>query len=485
MSDPVPASEAPEGPPKEIDEDADVEAGEDIAQGETAPAIGLTNKMVRKIEAALDDNNLRRVEKRLARLHSADLADLLERLSKDDRDTVIDLIRPQLQVDAEVLTHLDEDVREQVLERLEPEEIAGAMVELDSDDAVDLIEDLDQEDREQILASMPTAARLLVEEGLTFPENSAGRLMQREFVAVPMFWTVGKSIDYLRVADDLPDDFYALLVVDPMYRPVGTAVLSQVLRSKRSVKVDSLVSAEVYPVAATMDQEEVAYLFRQYGMVSAPVVDDAGRLIGVITVDDVVAVIDEEAEEDLLKLGGVSEDDIYRDVLATTRSRMSWLGVNLLTAIVASAVIALFESTIEKAVALAVLMPIVASMGGNAGTQSMTVAVRALSMKELTTSNAARVVWKEVMVGTLNGLMFAAVAGGLTWFWSRDPVLSAVIGAAMIINLVVAGFSGAMIPLMLEKIGVDPAVASGVFLTTVTDVIGFFAFLGLAALVLL
>ncbi len=485
MSDPSPASEAPEEAPEEIGEDADVEAGEDIAQEEATPAIGLTNKMVRKIEAALDDNNLRRVEKRLARLHSADLADLLERLSKDDRDTVIDLIRPQLQVDAEVLTHLDEDVREQVLERLEPEEIAGAMVELDSDDAVDLIEDLDEEDREQILASMPTAARLLVEEGLTFPENSAGRLMQREFVAVPMFWTVGKSIDYLRVADDLPDDFYALFVVDPMYRPVGTAVLSQVLRSRRSVKVDTLVSAEVHPVGAAMDQEEVAYLFRQYGMVSAPVVDDAGRLIGVVTVDDVMEVIDEEAEEDLLKLGGVSEDDIYRDVLTTTRSRMSWLGINLLTAIAASAVIALFESTIEKAVALAVLMPIVASMGGNAGTQTLTVAVRALAMKELTTSNAARVVWKEVIVGTLSGLMFAAVAGGLTWIWSRDPLLSAVIGAAMIINLVVAGFSGAMIPLMLEKMKVDPAVASGVFLTTVTDVIGFFAFLGLAALVLL
>ncbi len=473
MSDPVLAPETPE-----------TESGEAPPDDVQLP-IGLTDKLVRKIEKALDAHNLRKVEKRLAGLHSADLADLLERLHKDDRDTVIDLIRPQLQIDADVLTHLQEDVREQVLERLEPEEIAGALVELDSDDALDVVEDLDEEEREQILASMPTAARMLVEEGLTFPENSAGRLMQREFVAVPMFWTVGKTIDYLRAADDLPDDFYALFVVDPTFRPVGTAVLSRVLRSKRSVKVETLVSDEVHPVAAGLDQEEVAFLFRQYGMVSAPVVDESDRLIGVITVDDVVTVIDEEAEEDLLKLGGVSADDIYRDVLNTTRSRMSWLGVNLVTAIVASAVIALFESTIEKAVALAVLMPIVASMGGNAGTQSLTVAVRALATKELTASNASRVVWKEVMVGLLNGLMFAVVAGGLTWAWSQDPMLSAVIGAAMIINLIVAGFSGAMIPLLLEKMGVDPAVASAVFLTTVTDVIGFFAFLGLAAVVLL
>ena len=477
MSDPVLAPETPEETPKE--------AVAEAASGEAPPMIGLTDKLVRKIEQALDDQNLRKVERKLAPLHSADLADLLERLHKDDRDTVIDLIRPQLQTDADVLTYLQDDVREQVLERLNPEEIAGALVELDSDDALDLVEDLDDAEREEILASMPTAARMLVEEGLTFPENSAGRLMQREFVAVPMFWTVGKSIDYLRAADDLPDDFYALFVVDPMYRPVGTAVLSRVLRSKRSVKVETLVSDEVHPVKADLDQEEVAFLFRQYGMVSAPVVDDAGRLIGVITVDDVVAVIDEEAEEDLLKLGGVSEGDIYRDVLNTTRSRMSWLAVNLLTAIAASAVIAVFESTIERVVALAVLMPIVASMGGNAGTQTLTVAVRALATKELTTSNAARVVWKEFMVGLLNGLMFALVAGGLTWLWSRDPLLSGVIGAAMIINLLVAGFSGAVIPLLLEKMGVDPAVASAVFLTTVTDVIGFFAFLGLAAVVLL
>ena len=473
MSDPVLAPDAPEKGPEEA------------VPADATPPIGLTDKLVRKIEKALDEHNLRKVERKLAPLHSADLADLLERLHKDDRDTVVDLIRPQLQIDADVLTHLQDEVREQVLERLEPEEIAGALVELDSDDALDLVEDLDDQEREEILASMPTAARMLVEEGLTFPENSAGRLMQREFVAVPMFWTVGKTIDYLRAADDLPDDFYVLFVVDPMYRPVGTAVLSRVLRSKRSVKVETLLSDEVHPVRAELDQEEVAFLFRQYGMVSAPVVDEADRLIGVVTVDDVVAVIDEEAEEDLLKLGGVSEDDIYRDVLNTTRSRMSWLAVNLLTAIAASAVIAIFESTIERVVALAVLMPIVASMGGNAGTQTLTVAVRALATKELTTSNAARVVWKEIMVGLLNGLMFAIVAGGLTWLWSQDAVLAAVIGAAMIINLIVAGFSGAMIPLALEKMGVDPAVASAVFLTTVTDVIGFFAFLGLAAVVLL
>ncbi len=447
--------------------------------------VGLQEDLVRDIEAALDDADLKTVESLLATLHSADLADLLERLHPDDRDTVVGIIRPQLQSDAEVLAYLNDDVREQVLERLEPEEIAGALTELDSDDALDLIEDLDEETRARILASLPTAERRLVEEGLTFPERSAGRLMQREFVAVPMFWTVGKTIDYLRVAEDLPDDFYALFAVDPMHRPIGTAVLSRVLRSKRSVKVDTLVSAEIHPVPAAMDQEEVAFQFRQYGLVSAPVVDEAGRLIGVITVDDVVDVIDEEAEEDLLKLAGVSEGDLYRDVIDTSRSRFSWLGVNLVTAVLASAVIAIFESTIEKVVALAVLMPIVASMGGNAGTQSLTIAVRGLAMKELTASNARRVVWKEALVGGVIGLLFAVIAGAIAVLWFGNPMLAVVIGVAMIINLIVAGFSGAVIPLALEKLGVDPAVASAVFLTTVTDVVGFFVFLGLAAWVLL
>ncbi|MEO3433662.1 magnesium transporter [Inquilinus sp. CAU 1745] len=445
----------------------------------------IDDAFIERITQSLDEGAIDEVERELAVLHSADLADLLEHLHPEDRATIVGIIKPTLKLDAEVLTHLDEEIRSQVFELLTPGEIAAALAELDSDDALTLIEGLEEEEREEILAALPVRRRLLVEEGLTFPEYSAGRLMQREYIAVPMFWTVGRTIDYLRAAEDLPDDFFLIFSVDPMHRPTGAVPLSRVLRSKRSVKIADLVQDEVRPIAATTDQEEVAYMFRQYGLVSAPVVDDSGRLIGVVTVDDVVDVIDEEAEDDLLKLGGVAEDDFYSAVLDTSRSRFSWLGLNLLTAILASGVIAIFEGTIEQIVALAVLMPIVASMGGNAGTQTLTVAVRALAMKELSASNARRVIGKELLVGSINGLAFAIIAGGITAVWFGDPTLALVIGAAMIINLVIAALSGTLIPLALDRFRIDPAVASGVFLTTVTDVVGFFAFLGLAAWVLI
>jgi magnesium transporter len=311
--------------------------------------------------------------------------------------------------------------------------------------------------------------------------------MQRELVAVPDYWTVGKAIDWLRAEPDLPDEFFSLFIVDSARRPMGQVSLSQVLRSKRPVRLADLVAGEeVHTIPATMDQEEVTHLFRRSGFVSAPVVDDEGKLVGVITLDDVVDVIDEEAEEDIFRLGGVGEGtDLYRDVATTTRSRFSWLFVNLITALLASSVISLFESTIHAVVALAVLMPIVASMGGNAGTQTLTIAVRALAMRELTGDNARRVLWKEVLVGTINGLLFAVIAGGVAWLWFDDLDLGLVIAAAMIVNLVAAALAGTLIPLGLARLKVDPAVASGVFLTTVTDVIGFFAFLGLAWLVIL
>ncbi len=446
---------------------------------------GLSHEMLQAVEDALDAYNLQGVEKLVVPLHSADMADLLEQLHPDDRRTVVGIIRPHLIEDAEVLTYLDEDVRDQVMELLAPEEIATALAELDSDDALGVIEDMEDEDREKVLEALPTAARVFVEEGLNFPEYSAGRLMQREVVAVPMFWTVGKTIDWLRETEDLPDDFYMIFAVDPMYRPIGSLQLARILRSKRPVKVRSIVSEDVRTIPAEMDQEEVALLFRQYSMVSAPVVDKSGRLLGMITVDDIVDVIDEEAEDDLLKLGGVQEDDLYRAVVDTTRSRFSWLGVNLVTAIIASLVIAIFQGTIDQIVALAVLMPIVASMGGNAGTQSLTVAVRGLAMRELTPDTAPRVLWKEVLVGCLNGLIFAVIAGPIAALWFGDWMIGVVIGSAMIITLLAAGFSGTVIPLVLDRLKVDPAVASGVFLTTVTDVIGFMAFLGLAAWILI
>lgn len=451
----------------------------------TETAYVVDDDYVRRISELLEAGRTGEVERIIALLHSADLADLLERLHPEDRTTVVGIIRPLLRLDGEVLTYLNEDVRAEIFKQLTPQEIAAALAGLDSDDALTLIEDLEEDEREEILAALPVRRRLLVEEGLTFPEYSAGRLMQREYIAVPMFWTVGKTIDYLRAADDLPDDFFLIFTVDPRHRPVGSVPLSRILRSRRSVKIADLVQDEIRPIHATTDQEEVAYMFRQYGLVSAPVVDDAGRLIGVITIDDVVDVIDEEAEDDLFKLGGISEDDLYRAVLDTSRSRLPWLAINMVTAIVAASVVALFESTIASVVALAVLMPIVAGMGGNAGTQALTVAVRAIAMRELSSSNAWRVLSKELLVGIVNGSLLAAAAALIAGLWFGDPTIGLVIGAAMIINIGLASFFGALVPLGLRKIGVDPAVASAVFLTTLTDTIGFFALLGLATWILL
>jgi magnesium transporter len=327
----------------------------------------------------------------------------------------------------------------------------------------------------------PAAVRATLKQGLAFPEDSAGRLMQRDFVAVPTFWTVGETIDFLREADDLPNDFYDIFVVDPGHRPVGTVAVSRVLRSRRPVAMEQIMAAELTSVPVDLDQEEVAYIFAQHDLISTPVVDAAGRLIGVIMVDDIVDVIHEEAEEDLMHLGGVHEDDLYADVLVTGRARFSWLCLNLLTAILASVVIAFFQATIERIVMLAVLMPIAASMGGNAGTQTLTVVVRAIAMKDLTPANAWRVFSKEVLVGVLNGLSFAAIVGIVAWAWSGDGAIGLVMAAAMTVTMIVAGIVGTAIPIGLSRTGVDPAVASSVFLTTITDVVAFLAFLGLAA----
>ena len=309
--------------------------------------------------------------------------------------------------------------------------------------------------------------------------------MQREYVAVPEFWTVGKTVDYLRAAaTDLPEDFYDLIVITPTYHVVGEVPLARLVRAKRSEKLESLTLDSLHTISADMDQEDVALLFQREDLGSAPVVDDEGRVIGVITVDDIMDVINEEAQEDILKLAGVTDTDLYRAILSTTGNRFRWLFVNLLTAILASMVIAMFEATIEEIVALAVLMPIVASMGGNAGTQALTVAVRALATKELSSTNTFRIIGKETIVGTLNGIGFAIIMGFIAALWFSNPMLGLVIGIAMTLNLIIAGFCGAGIPILLQRMGADPAVSSTVFLTTVTDVIGFFGFLGLASLFL-
>lgn len=446
--------------------------------------VGLSAALIEQVQSALGEGAVEEVERLVEPLHPADVADLLEALSREERKLLLAIVGKAL--DADVLTYVDSELRDEIVEDLGPKTTAQLLRQLESDDALEFFEDLEDTQRTQILSRVPRTIQRLLTEGMTFPEDSAGRLMQREVVVVPSIWTVGDTIDWMRANKKrIVSDFYDLYVVDPRYKPIGKLPLSRVLRSKRPEKVADLMDPEVFPVKVTMDQEEVAYLFRQYSLLSAPVVDEAGRLVGVVTGDDIVHVIDQEAEEDILKLGGVSESDLYSDVLRTTRSRFSWLAVNLLTAIAASLVIALFEATIEQVVALAVLMPIVASMGGNAGTQTLTVAVRAIAMKDLAGRNMMRFISKELLVGLFNGVLFAVLMGIVAWLWFGQPLIGAVIAAAMVINLIVAGLFGALIPVVLDRLGADPAIASSVFLTTVTDVVGFFAFLGLAGLVLL
>ena len=440
---------------------------------------GLDDAQVAAVSHALAEDDPAPVQEITQALHAADLADLIERLEPEERHAFVRMLGGE--VNPEALSHLVPQVREEVIDDIGPRGLATALSELDSDDAVEIFEDLDGAFRQRILTQLPEAYRLILEEAIAFPEESAGRLMQREVVAIPMTWTVGQTIDFMRSAVDLPEDFYDLFVVDPKHKPQGLVPLSRVLRARRPTPITEIMDSDMRVVSFATDQEEVAYLFRQYGLVSAPVVDDANRVIGMITVDDIVHVIDEEAEDDLMKLGGVGESDLYGRLLETARSRATWLVVNLGTAVLASLVIGLFEATLQQAVALAVLMPIVASMGGNAGTQTLTVAVRALAMKELTPANTLRFIGKELTVGLINGAVFALLVGVVAMIWFARPDIAVILGIAMIVNLVVAGLSGTLIPLGLAKLRIDPAVASAVFLTTITDVVGFFAFLGLAA----
>ena len=454
-----------------------LEVIEDVLPLQAKDLLGLNPDVIREAIVALDSNDGSAILEIVAPLHPAEIADLIEMLRGPMRTQLVELLRPKF--DPVVLTELDVTVRDEVAEQLGTETIAKAIASLDSDDALNLISTLEETKQRRVLHAISYALRSMLEEGLAFPEDSAGRLMQREFVAVPTFWTVGEVIDFLRESDDLPDDFYDVFVVDPRHRLIGYVALNRVLRAKRPVLVRDIMIDEFVSVPVNMDQEEVAYVFAQQDLVSAPVVDDNERLIGVITIDDIVDVIHQEAEEDLMRLGGVQEDDLYAAVIDTGKSRFAWLFVNLFTAVIASVVIGLFQGTIEQVVMLAVLMPIAASMGGNAGTQTLTVAVRAIAMKELTTANAYRVMSKEILVGTFNGVLFALIVGVIAWIWSGSVGIGVVMAVAMVITLIVAGFAGAAIPLALSRTRFDPAIASGVFLTTVTDVVAFLAFLGL------
>lgn len=433
--------------------------------------------------AAVRARHARALADALKPLHPADIADLLEQLDKPTRQALVALSSDEF--DGDILTELDEGLREEVVAALAPDVLAGAVRDLETDDVVDLIEDLVAPQQAAVLDALADADRVAVEQSLTYPAESAGRLMQRELVVGPAHWNVGQAIDYLRAHKDLPEQFYHIILTDPRMRPVGYVTLGRLMGSARDVALLDVTEDSFRTIPALQDEAEVAYAFNQYHLISAPVVDDAGRLVGVITIDDAVVILEEEHEEDILRLAGVGEGRLSDRVITTTKRRMPWLAVNLITSILASLVIAQFEATIAQFVALAVLMPIVASMGGNAGTQSLTVAVRSMATKDLTSANVWRVIRREALVGLLNGMVFALVMGVVGILWFGMPMLGVVIAAAMVINLFVAGLAGVVIPVLLDKLDIDPALASGAFVTTVTDIVGFFAFLGLAALVLL
>lgn len=434
---------------------------------------------VDEVVEAIGANDSDRLREIAGDLHESDIGDLIETLEQDDRPKLVELLGKSF--DFAALTELDETVRVQLLEELPPETVAEGVRELESDDAVYILEDLDEADRARILERLPALERVALTRSLDYPEDSAGRRMQTEFVAAPAFWTVGHTIDYLADADELPDTFYEIFVIDPAFKLVGTVPLDRLLRSRRSKVLSDILEEDPRTIAATEDQEAAARMFERYNLVSAAVVDDGDRLVGVLTVDDIVDVIEEEADEDLRALGGVTGDEEISDTVAyTAKSRIPWLVVNLGTALISASVIGLFEATIEHMVALAVLMPIVASMGGNAGTQTMTVAVRALATREIGGHNARRLVRRETLVGLANGVVLALLVAIIAGLWFQNAQLGVIIGCAMVTNLVCAGFFGILVPLALDKLKVDPAVASAVFVTTLTDTIGFFSFLGLA-----
>ena len=438
------------------------------------------SELVQPVVDALAGGDSARLRAIAAGLEAPDLADLIALLEPDARVGLIVGLGDAMPYD--VLSELDETVRDQLLPALPKDLLARAVESLETDDAAYLLENLEEGDRQAILARLPAAARTALERNLEYPQETAGRLMQTDFVAVPPFWTVGQVIDYMRDTDDLPETFSDIFVVDPTFHVLGSVDLSRLLRTKRQVTIDQILDPGRQVVLATADQEEMARQFERYDLRSAPVVDADQRLVGVVTVDDVVDVIQEETEEDLRRLGGVGDESVSDTVVYTVRNRFLWLFINLGTTLLASSVIKLFDATINQMVALAVLMPVVASMGGNAATQTMTVAVRALATRQLGPLNAMRVVLREASVGLVNGFVFALLVGGIVLFWFGIGTLGMVIAAALVCNFIAAALAGILIPMTLARFGFDPAVSSGVFVTMVTDVVGFFSFLGLATL---
>lgn len=446
---------------------------------------------IRDDEGTLDSGFVTRVSDAIARrdgealrelvgdLHESDLGDVLQALDPEAREQLVRLMGADF--DWVALTELDDSVRNEILEAIPNDQIASVVRDLDPDDAAEIVAKLDEDDRDEVIAGLPFAERIALEKSLNYPEDTAGRRMTNKFIAVPPFWTVGQTIDFMREDRRLPDEFAEIFVIDPRFCLLGTVALDRLLRSQRPTKIEAIIAEARHSVQVTDDQEDVARLFERYNLLSVGVVDESDRLVGVITVDDIVDIIEQEADEDIRRLAGVGDEEITDSFVSSVRSRFVWLLLNLGTAVLASAVIGLFQAPIEKMVALAVLMPIVASMGGNAGTQTMTVAVRALATRDIETINPLRFITREGLVGLTNGVLFAVIMGIVATLWFSNVQLGFIIGAAMIVNMVAAGLAGILIPLALDRFGADPAVASSVFVTTVTDVVGFFAFLGLAA----
>ena len=458
---PLPKSDGPEAPAFRDEE------GELNPEFLAAAADAIEASEAERLQALVED------------FHESDLGDLLEALEPDHRPRLIELLGSAF--DFAALTEVDEAVREEILEELETSTVAEGVRDLDSDDAVTILESLDDEEQAEVLDQLPAMERVALQRSLDYPEDSAGRRMQTELIAVPPFWTVGQTIDFMRDTADLPETFYEIFVIDPAGHLMGAVALDRLLRSKRPVTIQEIMDDEPDRVEATENQEEVARLFERYNLVSAAVVDQENRLVGAILVDDIVDVLEEEADADIKQLGGVKSDEELSDtIFYIQRSRFPWLFANMCTALIASNVIRVFEDSLERMVALAILMPIVASMGGNAGTQTMTVAVRALATRELGRSNAWRIIRREAAVGVLNGLVFALIMGALAALWFQSWELGVVIGLALITVLIFAALGGIFVPLTLNRLGVDPAVSSGPFVTSITDIVGFFAFLGIA-----
>ena len=427
----------------------------------------------------IESRNVEFINQTLKDLHEADVANLIENLNPDIRNKLIEI--ESFNIDPEIFIELNESIQSEVLQLLSIDSLIKIIKRLESDNAIKILENLSKEVKEKVLEKLPPKDKFLLQEGLSYPEDSAARIMQREFTAVPSNWTVGQTIDYLREDKDLPEEFLEIFIVDNDFKPIGTVPSSRVLRTSRDLKMNSIMREMPVLISVNMDKEEVGLTFENYNLVSAGVVNKENKLVGMITADDVVTVVQEEAEEDALRLAGVGDEEITDSVMLKTKRRFNWLLLNLFTALLATWVISFFGASIEQMVALAFLMPIVASMGGNAGMQTLAVTIRAIATKELSKSNFNRVVGKEFLIGILNGIIFAIITAIIVQLWFKELNLSLLIGISMVLNMIVAGLFGILVPVSLKKLNIDPALASSVFVTTITDVIGFLSFLGLGS----